>query len=588
MITGVIRLRIKQLHTMNQRGQEPTELRVKQGQVVRARVVQLYPNNQARIEFGSFQFIAQLVAPLENGRTYFFQVRDVKQQIHLQVIEQSNKPNKNEWQQLLGYMGMKQSTLNEQFIQRIIQADIPFTNRSLQQAITLLSSSSHSSLAMHTLTHMMQQDMPLTKDIFQSLMTLHSSTWTETLMHAYEEVMRLNTRGSEQLISHLETWLPEKMRLNHMLTPIHRYVMTDTDLRMVRQLRSLIPQIDFRQIEQVERLSLEIRRERFHTPAQLFTHLLKDAGPTRELPIQTWRAISSSPEVFQNQIAHIVEQFDRTLQPHIPVNQTTNAQVIQSIETLGSIGEFPQEQVDVLRQHVRTNAQDLHQIMIDLKEIGQTLHQLIGEDRMNETKPILPRPHMSSILTEWIKQIGRSYERSIVDGQTGELIHSLKGQLLQFIQTQGNSASRAESLLQFIQGMQLQMVQETAHMLSVHMQIPAVIGTLRSDVHVQLEGKKTPDNSLDPNYCRIVFDLDLASLERTFIDMHVQNKQVSFVIYNDFPMLKSIARGLEPSLIENLRKIDYIVTSIRYQSLQEKPKQSSHVRQEKEGIDLKI
>lgn len=578
-------MHIKQLHTIKQQGQEQANGRFTQGQIVRGRVVQLYPKNLVRIEIGSFQFIAQLETPLEHGERYFFQVKDIKQHVHLQVIQQLAKPSKNEWQQLLEYMGIKQTKMHEQLIERMIQAEVPFTNRTFQQAVTLLATAPDRSLAMDTLIHMMKRKMPVTNEIFQSLMTFQSSTWTDQLMHTYKELMHKNPHVNEQLFRQLDMWLPVEKQMNKVFAPLHRFVMTHTDLSILHQLRWVIPQIDPHQVRQLEQLSLANRKSHLHTPAQLIAHLGMFDGSSSKTSIQTFQVISSSTASFQSRVTSFAHLLDRVIQTDGRVDQATYANILRAIETFGSINGFPHAQMDSIRQQVPSHVQELEQMMNDLKGLSSTLHQLGGEERQQPTNP---RSQLAHVITNWLKYIGHSYERAIAEGQIEPLMDSLKGQLLQVIQAEGIGADRAQSLLHYIQGMQLQTVQETTHMLSVQIQLPAVIGALRSDLHIQFEGKKTRDNSIDPDYCRIVFDLDLAAMERTFIDMHIQNKQVSFIIYNDFPVLKKIAQAFERSLVENLREMDYIVTSIRYQPMQEKPKHASHVRQEKEGIDLKV
>lgn len=83
-------------------------------------------------------------------------------------------------------------------------------------------------------------------------------------------------------------------------------------------------------------------------------------------------------------------------------------------------------------------------------------------------------------------------------------------------------------------------------------------------------GKKNKDGKLDPDYCRILFYLDLKNLKEVVVDMQVQNRIVTLLIMSDNPELKTIASPLLSNLKEGLQQIRYQLSSVQFKPLDEK------------------
>src|SRR5699024_5218410 len=119
--------------------------------------------------------------------------------------------------------------------------------------------------------------------------------------------------------------------------------------------------------------------------------------------------------------------------------------------------------------------------------------------------------------------IQQSFEQaSSMQGQQIES-ESIKSMLLQLSNSQNTiSAERIQHMLHFIKGMQLQSVQESNQFLHAAMQVPGEKLGLNEDMYMQFEGQKKDDDTIDPDYCRILFDLHLEKIDQTIIDRHVQ------------------------------------------------------------------
>ena len=70
------------------------------------------------------------------------------------------------------------------------------------------------------------------------------------------------------------------------------------------------------------------------------------------------------------------------------------------------------------------------------------------------------------------------------------------------------------------------------------MQVPLEFFGKRIDATLQWNGRMKEDGKIDPDFARILFYLDLHSLEKTIIDMQVQNRIVSVTVFNADPALQ--------------------------------------------------
>ena len=72
------------------------------------------------------------------------------------------------------------------------------------------------------------------------------------------------------------------------------------------------------------------------------------------------------------------------------------------------------------------------------------------------------------------------------------------------------------------------------------MQVPLEFFGKRIDATLQWNGRMKDDGKIDPDFARILFYLDLHSLEKTIIDMQVQNRIVSVTVFNARTSLRQL------------------------------------------------
>src|SRR5690625_841239 len=115
--------------------------------------------------------------------------------------------------------------------------------------------------------------------------------------------------------------------------------------------------------------------------------------------------------------------------------------------------------------------------------------------------------------------LGLNYEHDLVNNFNHMNQSSIKGQLLQLIQSSDPiSQEQLQQFIQYINGAQIQSVQDDGHFVQANLILLGKEFHFTQDIHMSFESRKKPDGKIDPRFCRILFYLDLFYLKETVID----------------------------------------------------------------------
>ena len=195
-----------------------------------------------------------------------------------------------------------------------------------------------------------------------------------------------------------------------------------------------------------------------------------------------------------------------------------------------------------------------------------------------------------------IRSLGLNYEAGLLNKETniGQLAETLKPQLLALMQDLSVTQSVRESAEAVVVRMNgpLLLSSETGVQHQLIMQIPLDFFGKRIDTTLQWNGRLKDDGKIDPDFARILFYLDLHNLNKTIIDMHVQNKVVSITVYNAENNLKGIGAPFQSMLNEGLEAKGYQLSGIYFKSFTEEEKKVQPVMNkegtEERGVDIRI
>src|SRR5699024_8654673 len=134
------------------------------------------------------------------------------------------------------------------------------------------------------------------------------------------------------------------------------------------------------------------------------------------------------------------------------------------------------------------------------------------------------------------------------------------------------------------------------NLLHAHLQLPGEKIGLPDDLFIKFEGRKTKDDKIDTEFCRILFFLNLHHIEETIIDMNIQKRVITITIYNDYDeRLANQMSQYRELLNEGLEQLNYRLSNVRFKPLEEKNNISETNQDTKqapptsqEGFDLRI
>ncbi|MCG5103506.1 hypothetical protein [Oceanobacillus alkalisoli] len=197
-------------------------------------------------------------------------------------------------------------------------------------------------------------------------------------------------------------------------------------------------------------------------------------------------------------------------------------------------------------------------------------------------------------LRQSLAMLGLNYENRLATEKEPEnLSDTIKGLLLQLASGENSTEVKQQTrLLHLIQGLQLQSVNETPSFIQAMLQIPAERLGLVKDLVIEFEGKKNEDGEVNPDYCRILFYLELKNLKETVIDVNIQQRAVSLTVFNNTAGIPILANTFKDKLSENLTNLNYRLTSIVFKKLEKKDNRSvisdEKLRDNKQGVDFLI
>jgi len=210
-----------------------------------------------------------------------------------------------------------------------------------------------------------------------------------------------------------------------------------------------------------------------------------------------------------------------------------------------------------------------------------------------------------SHLKDIVKILGLQFEHVLAHAQNAnptaleEELVTLKPLLLKLLQEQQHPAvikELAEQLVNRLTAQQI-MSQENGPLQNVLLTLPLNIGKYETDVTLQWSGRRTQEGSIDPNYCRILFYLDLEQLKETIIDMQVQNRVIKVVVMNEqSETLENMASPYIGLLRSSLEQLNYKLSGVLFENTllkhgKEKRNQSSTsypVAGSYNGVDVRI
>lgn len=593
-----------------------TRLSLRPGQILQGEVLKIFPGNKAEVRLGMNRLVAQLEVGLELGAKYHFQVASNADYPVLRVLgEPLTKTETADLETLLRQLGLKESRGNLELLQMLTRNSIPFDKAELHQAIRLLKRESDQQTARAIILEMFARRLPMTASTYQSLKAIHETNISEQLKTVLQQI-RASQKNQGSGSSIAET----NDRLFHAIAKLVEKPQAFRQLLIgeIISQNTQNKQTLFRTFQGLGFIPLDLD---FSTWQKAWTQTVQSPddissvqgqrAAVHQLPLQADRPV-------ENQLP---AQYQRTIESRLPfrLNVQEMAKVFkkineneqtfkQNIRLLSDKWEgirleldmtkpIPRDAIQELRTTLVENLQpflnglqlarletaivdgqqvntlfSILETLADSGNLSQLLKFIAKMDESSRFLSLTPKQQFMEHVRQAIPLLGINYEnRLVTNKEPSALPDTIKGLLLQ-LGAEGNVKS-GESLtgtLQLIQGLQIQSVAENQSFVHVSLQLPAERLGLIKDLSLEFEGKKDEHGQINPDFCRILFYLDLEGLKETVIDVNIQQRAVSLTIFNNTPGLPKVVRHVKDKLKSALQSLDYRFMSLQFKKLEDR------------------
>ncbi|MFC5588446.1 hypothetical protein ACFPRA_06090 [Sporosarcina soli] len=201
---------------------------------------------------------------------------------------------------------------------------------------------------------------------------------------------------------------------------------------------------------------------------------------------------------------------------------------------------------------------------------------------------------MKDALQAVIRSSGFNYEAELAgkELEPNRLMDAVKPQLVKLLQSSMLSSAVREATENVVMRMNGPLLQsgETGVQHQLVMQVPLDILGKRIDSTLQWRGRMKENGQIDSDFARVLFYLDLASMNQTVIDMQVQNRVVTVTVFNEDDTLQAVALPLQNKLKDGLETAGYRLSGIFFKPFVEekKPLQNKQRPSDGQGVDVRI
>lgn len=607
-------------------------LALKQGQVFHGTIKQLYPDQMAEIQVGNQKFIAKLEVPLKAGDAHFFQVTGTNPQTELKIVTgpmaQASTPSQ-QINQLLESMNLPKSAEMQQLLGHFMKAQLPISKEQMLQAemwLKALPEGISKVDALQTIQKMIELKMPMINDVFQALMSGQKTSGMTAIMDNFAQLLAKDTTLSESL----------RQNLMQQVQAIAKPFEVETGSAVLARLLQSLTNSSATMNEKMQALSMlkesgilpqqatlqnwsKMNEAKAYQPIQqagqvIQTILATKPENARQL-VEQLKSWTESQNLLTNeqkqQINQLVDRFNQ-----LPVSkQTLDVFAKQMQDQL--LKAFTQNTADRLfTQDAHTLSMKDHLLSLFKQEANspsqtEALMRNLVKNSINSSQPFIQQvvtqaealvqnsmdsKAMEHALKTVLKNLGISYEATLgsKSADLHMIAHQLKPQLHTLLQETNippQMKEAAEMLMTRMNGMQLSSG-ENGHQHQLIMQVPLEFFGKKMDATLQWNGRMKDNGKIDANYARVLFYLQMASMQETVIDMQVQNRVVTVTVFNENSEIQSLAEPLKAALKIGLAEKNYQLSGVFIKQFDkgqtEKVDPVVEQREEQSGVDIRV
>ncbi|SHE12174.1 Uncharacterised protein [Chlamydia abortus] len=174
-----------------------------------------------------------------------------------------------------------------------------------------------------------------------------------------------------------------------------------------------------------------------------------------------------------------------------------------------------------------------------------------------------------------------------VPDRAAEASQSLKGALLQLSAADDLPPALREAVqqtLQQITGQQLLLAADRSSMFThVTMTVPLFHASGEQTAAVHIQTRKGKQGEMDSSNCRLLFDLRMAYLGPTIVDVQVTDRIVNIVVHSDYSGMEKAIEPFRQEVADRLEAQGYPFVSIRSLPFPDKKAGQNHAASGEDG-----
>lgn len=616
-------------------------LSLKQDQIFHGTIKQLYPNQMAEVQVGNQKLMAKLEVPLKLGDAHFFQVTATNPQTELKVVTGPMSQSMTSGQQisqLLDTMNLPKTNELQQVLSHFIKNQLPLAKEQLLAAegwMKALPAGVDKNNALQALQRMVELKMPFTNTVFQALTQGIKTDGLSTNLANLAQLLANQPGGNESIKTNLRQQIellakPLNNETGGLLLARATQTLVDNSAPISSKLQALTI------LKEAGILPQNANLQNWQTVNQQANQQSINQSPATPLLKEAGQMLQQLAQTAPKHIKPMLDQVKGWINNDNLLSQTQKQQLQQ---LLGRFEQLPatRQAIEVLTNQVQQQLTSGYSESVTSRLFVQNDQGISAKDQLlslikpdsnltladqllrNLVKVTAdsPQPVMQSTLTQAeaqvqaavdsrameqaiktiLKGLGVSYEATLANkaGDIQAITQQLKPQLLallQDVQTPTVLKDTAEMVMARLNGMQLSSG-ENGHQHQLVMQLPLDFFGKKMDATLQWNGRMKEDGKIDANFARIMFYLDMESLQQTVIDMQVQNRVVTINVYNDIPHLDSLAESLKATLKTGLLEKEYTLSGLFIkpfgnQELKTDTKLSKQLEDQQGGVDIRV
>jgi hypothetical protein len=587
---------------------------LKNGQILFGKVNKLFLNHTAEVQVGHQKMVATLDIPLRTGVKYWFQVQQpIDGSVVLKALDSPNlnvSGLKGTVAQLIAHLGLKPEPAATKLAEYLLTNRLPITKETFQSALQWLKAADSAEVGLPVIKTMFIQQLPFVKGVFEALFTQSKGEPFHKLLSGFRQQLQDDgevTRTASKLMEILDslhvakqnqlqqiglqklvaTWLnsdstPEMKSGAFSLLQKTDFVpkgMTESvfleslmdgaevksgilknsaidKLHQGLQLLSAAKGGEFAQVEEIEMAINRILNSHDHEKAKLPI----DIHSMHRKNISAEKLTPLAFHLLQNAFAEAIAT--KAVGGKIEVNDLIGYLNMDTEQVAESKGKAAELLFKSLNKHPEAQYARVNEKLV--------LSHVLAADF--QTIDFTNGPSVAHRLKEMAKILGLQLEHALINLPGDDMadfpndLETLKPLLLKLLNEQIPAAIKemAEQILNRITAQQI-LSQENGPIQNLLLTLPLNLGPTQTDLTLQWSGRKTKEGKIDPDYCRVLFYLELERLEETVIDMLVQNRIIKVTVINGHGATLEEAAGQYLDILrENLGKMDYRLSGVSF------------------------